>query len=104
MRARHEYILILGRPTSLIVDSGVVLRQRILPRYFVFKTSEICMFDTPPVLGQSLSDFVRVKSDVSPRPSTLTYPLEIFDRTTPLNLSERVLRNLNVVGLGLSPS
>ena len=29
-------------------------------------------------------DFVRVKSNVSPRPSTLTYPREIFDRTTAL--------------------
>ena len=57
--------------------------QRILPRFCVFKTCEIYMFDTP-VLGQFLSDFARVKSNVSPRPSTLTYPREIFDRTTPL--------------------
>ena len=32
----------------------------------VFKTCEICLFDTP-VLGQFLSDFARVKSCVSPR-------------------------------------
>ena len=32
-----------------------------------------------------LSDFVRVKSNVSPRPSTFTYP--IFDRATPLTTS-----------------
>ena len=55
--------------------------QRILARYCVFKTCEIWMFDTP-FLGQFLSDFVRVKSNVSPRP--LTCPREIFDRTTPL--------------------
>ena len=41
------------------------------------------LFDTP-FLGQFLSDFVRVKSNVSYRPSTLTYPREIFDRATPL--------------------
>ena len=56
----------------------VVLRQRILPRYCVFKTCEICMFDTP-VLGQVLSDFVRVKSNVYFYISTGN-----FDRTTPL--------------------
>ena len=37
-----------------------------------------------PVLGQFLSDFNRVKSNVSPRLSTWTYRREIFDRTTPL--------------------
>ena len=37
-----------------------------------------------PVLGQFLSDFDRVKSNVSSRPSLLKYPQEIFDRTTPL--------------------
>ena len=32
---------------------------------------------------QFLYDFVRVKSNVSPRLPTLTYPREIFDRTIP---------------------
>ena len=32
-----------------------------------------------PYLGQFLSDFVRVKSNVSPRPSTFTYP--IFEKS-----------------------
>ena len=36
------------------------------------------MFDTP-VLGQFLLDFVRVKINVSPRPSTFTYP--IFEKS-----------------------
>ena len=45
------------------------------------------MFDTL-VLGQFLSDFVRVKLNVSPRLSTSTYPREIFDRTTPLKEME----------------
>ena len=43
-----------------------------------------CIFDT--VLGQILSDFVRVKSNVFPRLSTLTYPPDIFDPTTPLKM------------------
>ena len=43
------------------------------------------VFDAP-YLGQFLSDFVRVKSKVSPRRSTLTYSLELFDRTTSLFL------------------
>ena len=51
-----------------------MLRQRSLPGCCVFKTCEIYMIDTP-VLGQFLSDFVRVKSNVSPRPSTFTYPI-----------------------------
>ena len=34
------------------------------------------------VIDQFLSDFVRVKSNDSPRPSTFTYPRELFDRTT----------------------
>ena len=34
-----------------------------------------------------LSNFVRVKGNVSPRPSTLTYPQEIFDRTTLLSVT-----------------
>ena len=36
------------------------------------------MFDTP-ILGQFLSDFVRVKSNFPPRPSTFTYP--IFEKS-----------------------
>ena len=43
------------------------------------------MFDMM-VLGQFLSDFVRVKSNMSPRLSTSTCPWEIFDRTTLLCL------------------
>ena len=39
-----------------------------------------------PVLGHFLSSFVRVKSNVSPRPSTSTYPREMFDRTSPLKI------------------
>ena len=41
------------------------------------------MFDTR-VLSQFLPDFVRVKSNVSPRLSTSAYPREICERTTPL--------------------
>ena len=44
----------------------------------------IRMFDMP-ALRHFLSNFVRVKNNVSPRPSTLTYPQEIFDLTNPLN-------------------
>ena len=39
-------------------------------------------------LGQFLSDFVRVKGYVSPRPSTSTYLRQIFDRTTPLSFKK----------------
>ena len=39
-----------------------------------------------PYLGRFLSNFVRVKSNVPPRLSTLTYPRKIFDRTTPLSM------------------
>ena len=44
---------------------------------------ERVVFDAP-YLGQFLSDFVRLKSNVSPRPSTLTYPREIFYQIIPL--------------------
>ena len=44
------------------------------------------MFDTL-VLGQILSDFVRVKSNVSPRVSTSTYPREIL--TAPLTTNKQ---------------
>ena len=77
----RKYILIFGRPTSPVMDSGVVLGQRILLRYCVFKTCKICIFDTP-VLDQFLFDFVWVKSNISPRPTI--YPLKIFGRTTSL--------------------
>ena len=62
------YILFLGKPTSLIVDSS---------RVEVANFAEILCFQNMPVLGQFLSYFARVKSNVSPRPSTFTYP--IFD-------------------------
>ena len=76
-----KYILILRMPTSPVRDWGYMLRQRILQGYCFFKTYEIYMFDTL-VLGQFLSDFVQLKSNVSPRLSTLTYPREMFDQTT----------------------
>ena len=44
------------------------------------------MFDTP-VLGQFLSDFVRVKSNASPRPSTITYP--IFEKSEQMQIYTR---------------
>ena len=80
MCAWHEYILIIGKTLSLAIDSWVLLRKRILPRYCVFKTCKIYKFDTP-VLGQFLSDFVRVKNNVFSRLSTSTYPRKIL--TTP---------------------
>ena len=39
----RKYNFILGRPTSPVGDSWVVLRQRILPGYCFFKTWEICI-------------------------------------------------------------
>eukprot|EP00493_Phyllostaurus_siculus_P022893 UN23227 len=56
-----------------------MLKQRSGPGCCVFKTCKIYIFDTL-VLGQFLSDFVRVKSNVPPRSSTFTYPIfEKFD-------------------------
>ena len=43
------------------------------------------------VLDQFLSDFDRVKSNVSLRLSTLTYQQEIFDRTTPLSTCPHII-------------
>ena len=66
-------ILIIGRPTSLIIDSSHVEAAK-FAGMLCFRN----MFDTP-VLGQFLSDFVWVKSNVSPWPSTFTYP--IFEKS-----------------------
>ena len=48
------------------------------------KSSFECVAFDALIIDQFLSDFDRVKSDFSFRPSTLTYPREIFDRTAPL--------------------
>ena len=56
----RKYILILGRPTSLVSNSGIL------------HTGSRSVF----------SDLVRVKSNVSPRLSNPTYH-SIFDRITP---------------------
>ena len=57
--------------------------QRYSTQNWFFQTWDISMFDTL-VFSQFLSDFFRMKSNVSPRLSTSTYPREYFDRTIPL--------------------
>ena len=50
----------------------------ISPHSFTFSSVYERSFGRPT----SLIGFVRVKSNDSPRPSTLTYPREVFERTT----------------------
>ena len=78
------FLHIFGRPTSLVKNSEDVLRAKLAEKLFFFFQKKWNQMFEILVISQFLSDFVRVKRNISPRLSTSTYSRENVDLTTPL--------------------